>query len=674
MLFFFFAKSKFSFGVIGHSTPAIQYSYGSAALKHVLEAIPGMGTVTVETTADGNGNAPICGKSYEAVTTITMNNFVGPTPPRMYVTSGSSADSRLSPKGSNTLSGGTVALYMQTSFTLTCPACPGCTGAIWFTYGDSISDEVLLVYDYSSAATAISTAIAGLADLVDAEWEDLVVSVTAFGDDTSVCVSGAENSFTVSLQSKYGNIPALQMVGTAMQGEELFVSLTWSSAVHQEGTPQQCSGQGKCNTTSGRCECSRFYEDTKLQFEMISSDGNKQPGSRGDCGFYKRTRLSTVSAACSSATNETSGSRVLCSGHGECISTLSDACSCYSGWSGILCDVAVTCPSGLAWFDEPISATVAHQPAVCSNMGHCDYITGRCKCREGFHGAACQYMDCPRDSETGRPCGSNGWCMNMNKWAEIAGFEYGDESNHRVEPGAWDAFGFHACMCSAGHPTPYSLAGTSNTLYPTVGPQSVVNGLSTETPSLPGWRGYACQERNCPSGNRIVSPSTDSAAEAVFEEQIVECYGDNTTNSSFILSFYDHSTALITGNMLADDIKAAIEWPPTIGNVTVSFLNNSYFACQRSHRPGDGFVVRFDTELGDLPLLSEVSTINAELNISQRVAGTLVIFHLLFRCLISIVPYICTRLMKNVAAFLREYATEVLVPVCVTVAFAHPVE
>jgi hypothetical protein len=53
---------------------------------------------------------------------------------------------------------------------------------------------------------------------------------------------------------------------------------------------------------------------------------------------------------------------------------------------------------GPAWFDEPTSTGLAHKRAECSNMGMCDRNTGRCLCREGFVGTACQVRDCPRDS------------------------------------------------------------------------------------------------------------------------------------------------------------------------------------------------------------------------------------------------------------------------------------
>jgi hypothetical protein len=617
---------NFNIQINGHTTEALKDRYGPATLKYILEAIPGLGSVTVETLADASGNAPICGRDYLAYSRITLNSYVGPTSPRMYVSRGGVSNSRQNPWGGTSLGGDS--LYMETTYTLTCPVCAGCVGAIYFTYGDSISTELLVADVRVSAASDIGAAIAALADLTAAEWEDLTVSVTAIGDDTQICQPGVSNSFTVSLQSNYGNIPDLTMVGAAIQGAAA-VQLTWdSSAFAPAGTMKQCSGQGYCNAVSGRCECTRFYEDNKMQFEMVSSDGSGLPGNRGDCGYYQRTQLGTVSSACTKYTNATQhvyqSGRSLCGDHGVCLSRLSDACTCYKGWSGIRCDIATSCPSGPAWFDEPLSATIAHQAAQCSNMGHCDSSTGRCQCRDGYHGAACQYLDCPRSDTDGRACGGHGWCLNMHKWAEMAGFEYGDEKNRLAEPQTWDAFGFHACMCSAGHPSPYSLSGVSNTRYPTVGPQISLDGYDSETPKLPGWRGYACQDRNCPSGNRIVSPSTLSSADDVFTEHTIECVGDNIDTSTFVLSFYDHDTTIITGDMTADEIKAAIEWPATIGNVTVTFLNMGTTACDTGYVSGDGFVVRFDTELGTLPLLQEVSSSNVILNIFESVAGTLV--------------------------------------------------
>ena len=56
---------------------------------------------------------------------------------------------------------------------------------------------------------------------------------------------------------------------------------------------------------------------------------------------------------------------------------------------GMVCSVK-RCPVGPAWVDEALSESEAHQPAECSGMGICDARTGKCTCRTGFIGLACE--------------------------------------------------------------------------------------------------------------------------------------------------------------------------------------------------------------------------------------------------------------------------------------------
>eukprot|EP01036_Dinobryon_divergens_P003543 gene3543-4686_t len=54
----------------------------------------------------------------------------------------------------------------------------------------------------------------------------------------------------------------------------------------------------------------------------------------------------------------------------------------------------------------------------------------------------------------------------MSQWAKAVGLSYGSEFNHRDYPAAWDAFGWHQCMCSAQT----SAGFTGNPAFPAVGP------------------------------------------------------------------------------------------------------------------------------------------------------------------------------------------------------------
>ncbi len=83
-----------------------------------------------------------------------------------------------------------------------------------------------------------------------------------------------------------------------------------------------------------------------------------------------------------------------CSKRGKCDAT-SRSCICESGFTGYGCSQRL-CPTGIAWTDIPSSANVAHADGTeCSNMGHCDRRTGKCQCRPGFSGRACDRINCP---------------------------------------------------------------------------------------------------------------------------------------------------------------------------------------------------------------------------------------------------------------------------------------
>lgn len=70
-----------------------------------------------------------------------------------------------------------------------------------------------------------------------------------------------------------------------------------------------------------------------------------------------------------------------CSGHGLCNSA-DRICKCQDGFEGPDCSMYI-CPMGAAWADKASATDIAHNPAVCSNMGTCDTMTGSCLCKAG---------------------------------------------------------------------------------------------------------------------------------------------------------------------------------------------------------------------------------------------------------------------------------------------------
>ena len=64
-----------------------------------------------------------------------------------------------------------------------------------------------------------------------------------------------------------------------------------------------------------------------------------------------------------------------CSGHGIC-QNAKRVCECYDGFEGNDCS-RLSCPKGKAWTDFAAGVDDAHNDALCSNMGVCDYTTGK---------------------------------------------------------------------------------------------------------------------------------------------------------------------------------------------------------------------------------------------------------------------------------------------------------
>ena len=187
-------------------------------------------------------------------------------------------------------------------------------------------------------------------------------------------------------------------VSISADGVDSFADVDGTSFASIVGTKEAdpCANRGVCSTADGTCLCFATNGDT-----YGSSDGYGAAGTRGDCGFI--TSGSTVS---------TCPGGIQCSAHGVC-ETPSYRCACSEGWTGGDCSERL-CPSGLSWFSYPVANEVAHATStICSDMGICDASTGTCVCRNGFYGAACQYMGCGGGLTT--PCNGHGQCLSMQE-------------------------------------------------------------------------------------------------------------------------------------------------------------------------------------------------------------------------------------------------------------------
>ena len=216
-----------------------------------------------------------------------------------------------------------------------------------------------------------------------------------------------------------------------------------------------------------------------------------------------------------------------------------------------------------------------------------------------------EVLDCPRDPTTTVPCSGNGRCMTLSSIArDLHGLAYGSPTNPGLVPTAWDGEQWSNCVCSAKVSAGYTPTGDPR--YPLVGPRGVISGSDAQSVPLPGYTGYDCSQRNCPMGD-TTSPRNPSGGQLAVQR--VVCVGSNTTQANFTLGIFGQVTHPILVGMGAAQIKAAIEYPETIGNVSITFPNVQYdgiiSACHPlANATTGGFLVTFLTEFGDLPLMT----------------------------------------------------------------------
>lgn len=159
-----------------------------------------------------------------------------------------------------------------------------------------------------------------------------------------------------------------------------------------------------------------------------------------------------------------------------------------------------------AWFDEARADNAAHSyGAECGAMGNCDHTTGKCVCRDGWTGAACERLECSQD------CSGNGECLPMYRLAQLRQNNgepdptvYGSTDLVRpfgtsvyASPETWDFDMMYGCLCDSGGRggggDTDGFYGGANRLR--VGTRGYVSGVYTDNSKLSGWGGYTCSKR-----------------------------------------------------------------------------------------------------------------------------------------------------------------------------------
>ena len=131
--------------------------------------------------------------------------------------------------------------------------------------------------------------------------------------------------------------------------------------------------------------------------------------------------------------------------------------------------------------------------------------------------------------------------------------------------------------------------------------------------NLSDWTGYDCSRRTCPTGDVAERPTTSNGTLKSFEVQRLTCLGQGT----FALTFRQETTRELSHDDLGDTLLQNLLALETIGTLSVSPLSSSL--CNNS-----SFDITFTSELGDLPLMTAVTTDSFQGNVSlhEIVQGT----------------------------------------------------
>lgn len=710
--------------VLGVYTEPIPYNADVGTLKNILmqalkrsqsryskvgRRIAVVMEANIDAGGTGNTGSPtVCGGTNSGIltTTIQFRDYIGSRPPMWLspdiVTSsktfGTDSQTKLSYLGS------TPTLRFVTIYTFTClQNVNHQTNApqMFLHFGPNKNASVTPVDLAFDQAYQVEGHIKTIPDFDSATTIYSNLKIVVKFSSSRMCMNTVDAVTKVYIYSDYGNIHGLSFTDSTGG----YLSMTSNEGT---GTLHECSNNGVCNRETGVCSCfnskienrllpSNNYQNAqdKYMYKMGNSDGSATnvEGGRNDC-----SRIEVTATNCSEShilDPYTLGAATdICNDNGYCDPSTA-TCTCYDPlYSGINCKT-IACPTGLAWWAEPVAAQDAHYMATCSNKGDCDHTTGKCICEDGYSGEACQRKDCPGfNSNSGDFCGGNGWCMSMSEIALMYGYSYGSEADgttfHPVSrvgitsttgsatdttpPQTWDAHKWYECVCSNSQSF-FDYSRLGNIKHPTVSGSLNINGIPAEGRPLPGYGGYDCKDYLCPTGNnqynsRYNTLATytfpngsyvlgadhlggyNSAGNSFFEEQLILCTL-STPGEVFQLRF-SHNTHVKSLEIgIADqrkEIKRKIEEGLKMGNVSIDFPNIQTdaieTACDASTSvTTGGFVIKFLDALGDLPMLTVVdSAQSASFTVIEKIKGMYIITVHNFICYLHICLMYCLSL------------------------------
>lgn len=143
-----------------------------------------------------------------------------------------------------------------------------------------------------------------------------------------------------------------------------------ANTAHQE---KECSGRGRCDQASGKCECHVGYTGIACERTICPNDCS----GHGSC--QSQARFVTDSGIL------IAGTSTVATYAGGYDRLKEFGCKCDVGYRGPDCSL-IECPSYL----DPLGGDGGAQGRDCSGRGVCDYSTGLCVCNKGYHSEACE--------------------------------------------------------------------------------------------------------------------------------------------------------------------------------------------------------------------------------------------------------------------------------------------
>jgi hypothetical protein len=170
----------FAMKVLGHDTFPIPHDADPGLMKRALEGIPTVGSVEVSMDRDTEGYLPtVCGSNTSHRTYIQFKDYSTANFPPVRLTTNTFRSRQWPDSGISLYAsyGSSLVLRMVTLWTISCPICSTCSGYIYLSYRNSLSDAIDIMD--SSISSLLISAVSSLTELFDQGWTNIDINVTS---------------------------------------------------------------------------------------------------------------------------------------------------------------------------------------------------------------------------------------------------------------------------------------------------------------------------------------------------------------------------------------------------------------------------------------------------------------------------------------------------------------